>query len=271
MLVSICIPTYNQVKYLRKTIDSILSQSFQDVEILISDDSSNNDVYDLIHEYKQVEDKIVYFRNSPSLGSPENWNHAMSKAKGKFIKIMHHDDWFVVDDALEKLVLCIQDNPNSLVFAGIKGEIVHEQRSYVNCPSQNVLNKIKTDPFTLIWGNFIGPPSTIIFPNIDIQFDKSLLWLVDIEFYLNLILNHNLKLEFVDEVLFENITDDHNITNQCFQNKKLELKEFSYIFKKYFPKASVITRLMFLRKLKKHIETYAEVSWFELISYHIKK
>lgn len=267
--VSICIPTYNQTKYLRKTLDSIVSQTYRKFEVIISDDSTSNDVEILIEEYKNKL-AIDYFRNSPSLGSPENWNHSISFAKGKWIKIMHHDDWFCESDALEKMMSEADNNPNSLIFAGIKGEFVREKRSYVNLPSQSKIDEIQKDPFSLIWANVIGPPSAILFPNSSsVQFDKTLIWLVDIEFYLQLLLKYQLRLVYIEEVLFENCPDDHNITNDCFQNKQLELKEFNYIFNKFHSKPSIKMRVDFIKLLKKHISTYNKVNYWEIVYFNM--
>jgi glycosyltransferase involved in cell wall biosynthesis len=182
---SICIPAYNQTKYLVKTLDSIFNQTFKDFEVIISDDSTTRDVEELVSTYVDHQIiKIVYLRNKPSLGSPKNWNNAISFAKGKWIKIMHHDDWFCEHNALEKMISLASQHPNALIFAGIKGEIISENRKYINLPSQQKIESIRLDPFSLIWANIIGPPSTILFPKVEVTFDSRLIWLVDIEFYL---------------------------------------------------------------------------------------
>ena len=264
--VSICLPAYNQTKYLVKTLDSIILQTFQNFELIISDDSTTNDVESIVNTYRnKFTLKVQYVRNNPSLGSPENWNHAISIAQGKWIKIMHHDDWFCDSTALEKMVILAKNHSNAFIFAGIKGEILQEKRSYVNLPTQHKIQELKNDPFSLIWANIIGPPSAILYPKSAIQFDHNLIWLVDIEFYLQLLLNKDLELVYIEEVLFENCQDAHNITNNCFQNKQLELKEFNYIYNKFYPNSSFINRFRFIRLLKKHISTYSKVNYLELI------
>ena len=261
--VSICIPTYNQTKYLRKTLDSIVAQTYTDYELIISDDSSTENVKKLLEDYTTTL-SFQYVRNTPSLGSPQNWNHALSLAKGRWIKIMHHDDWFSEIDALEKMMCVADKNPQSLIFAGIKGEFVKDKRSYVNLPTQYKIKELQNDPFSLIWANIVGPPSAILFPNISVQFDKALIWLVDIEFYLQLLLKHRLQLVYIEEVLFENCPDEHNITNLCFQNKSLELKEFTYIFNKVYPKPTFKKKFNFMKLLKCHISIYSRVNFIEL-------
>lgn len=267
--VSICIPTYNQTKYLKKTLDSIVVQTYQHFEVIVSDDSSTDDVEHLLSEY-DTKLSIRYVRNQPSLGSPENWNHAISFAKGKWIKIMHHDDWFCENTALEKIVEQAHEHPNALIFAGIKGDIIQENRSYVNLPTKQKINAIQQDPFSLIWANVIGPPSAIMYPKSNATFDKNLIWLVDIEFYLDLLLNKQLELVYIEEVLFENCQDEHNITNNCFQNKKLELREFNYIYNKFYPNSTLKNRFRFMRLLMAHITSYSTTNYLELIFAHIK-
>ena len=140
----------------------------------------------------------------------------------------------------------------------------------MNLPSQTKIKELQKDPFSLIWANVIGPPSSILFPNSAVQFDKALIWLVDIEFYLQLLLKHQLHLVYIEELLFENCPDDHNITNQCFQNKELKLTEFTFIFKKYFPKPTWIQLIRFFRLLKRHISAYSTITYFELFTYYFK-
>lgn len=268
---SICIPTYNQVSHLKKTIDSLIEQTYQNFELIISDDSTTDCVSDLINSYRLFfDERLSYFHNKPSLGAPKNWNYAISLSKGKWVKLMHHDDWFCVSNGLEKLMNLIREKPESIVFAGIKGEYVLDKRSYINLPKNDTFEYIKSQPFSLLWGNYIGPPSTVIFPRINIEFDNNLIWLVDIEFYLQLLIKFNFELVYLNEVLFENNPDIHNITNDCFQNKKLELKEFTYIFKKYNSNPSLIEIIRFLKKMRSQISHYSKISFLEVLLSYLK-
>lgn len=92
-LISICVPAYKNVVYLERLLGSIQSQTFHDFEVVITDDSPDNAVSELIDRYKAML-PIRYFRNDVALGSPANWNAAIGHAKGQWIKIMHDDDWF---------------------------------------------------------------------------------------------------------------------------------------------------------------------------------
>ena len=87
IIVSICIPAYKRADFLERCLDSILQQSFQQYEIVITDDSPTDELKSLSGK----DERIVYVKNEQPLGSPANWNKAISLARGKYIKIMHHD------------------------------------------------------------------------------------------------------------------------------------------------------------------------------------
>src|SRR5438477_7380483 len=101
--VSICIPAYNQTTYLEKLLESVTRQKFIDFEIIVSDDSTTDEVSNLLSNFNFGR-KLKYFRNHPSLGSPENWNASIRQATGQYIKIMHHDDLFTSETSLSEMV-----------------------------------------------------------------------------------------------------------------------------------------------------------------------
>ena len=102
-LVSICIPTYKQITYLKKCIESVLKQDFEDYELIITDDSPDDSIKNFLKD--SLKNKAYFYkRNNPALGSPENWNSALRLAKGKYIKLMHHDDFFTQANSLRLMV-----------------------------------------------------------------------------------------------------------------------------------------------------------------------
>src|SRR4051812_23131736 len=102
-LVSICIPVYKQTTYLEKCLQSVLEQDFKDFELIISDDTPDDSLEVFIKDLLK-DREYTYHRNQPALGSPENWNSAIDKSSGKYLKIMHHDDFFTKTDSLRLMV-----------------------------------------------------------------------------------------------------------------------------------------------------------------------
>ena len=113
--ISICIPAYKHVDFLERLLDSVASQTFRDFEVVITDDSPDESVHNLVESFEgKIE--IHYYKNQTPLGTPENWNEAIRKAHGTWIKLMHNDDWFAREDALEIFHKNAQTHLNEVFF-----------------------------------------------------------------------------------------------------------------------------------------------------------
>lgn len=240
--VSICIPCFNQTEHLRLTVDSIFEQTFNDFELIISDDSITDDVEDLVTEYKEFhKDKILYYRNKPSLGSPENWNFAIGKASGALIKIMHHDDYFTSKDSLQLMVdLLFQKPEYDFAFCASSVQNLND-----NCTRDHLINsdqllKLREFPESLFLGNIIGNPSATIFrKSIFEPFNKKYKWVVDFDFYIR-ILKKNGHFNYTQRVLTCNVFHGNNITNVCENNINIDLKEHLELFNELTQESSSI-------------------------------
>jgi len=90
--VSVIIPTYNYGKYIEKAIDSILTQTYQDFEIIVVDDGSTDNTREILDvKYK---DKIRYFYQK-NKGAPAARNFGLREVKGKFLVFLDADDWLM--------------------------------------------------------------------------------------------------------------------------------------------------------------------------------
>lgn len=243
LLISVCIPTYNNVKNLQKVIDSVVMQSFTSYEIIVSDDSTTSEVKALIQMNIQNGVAIRYFHHAISLGSPKNWNFAIQQAKGKYIKILHHDDWLLTSDALALYYAEISKAEKTFVFAAAEsiqnGNLMH------HVPSKTMCQDLQANPFVILRANFIGGPSSMLFPNDQFLFDERLIWLVDVDFYIQLFVN-NYTVNYVSKQLYCTFMDDSNITNRCVNDYDLNIKELSIIYHKHKNKLRLSKRLQLL-------------------------
>lgn len=91
-LVSIIIPVYNVEKYLRQCLNSVIGQSFQDIEILIVNDGSTDGSLQILREYEQLDKRLIIIEKENS-GLSAARNSALEIARGKYIAFIDSDDW----------------------------------------------------------------------------------------------------------------------------------------------------------------------------------
>ena len=173
--VSICIPAYQQVDYLRETLRSVQTQNYEDYELIISDDTQDDSVQQLVATF-DFNDRLRYYRNPVALGSPENWNAAVAYAKGTYIKILHHDDRLAHPSALSAFVKLLDEHPEAdFAFGSSMVENVVNGKKRVHRPTKAQIKEILLNPNQLFFGNIIGAPSATIYRNgLSINYDDSL-------------------------------------------------------------------------------------------------
>jgi glycosyltransferase involved in cell wall biosynthesis len=233
--VSICIPTYKQVEYLRKTLNSVREQTFTDYELIVSDDSSDDSVKNLLSEFN-FGSKLKYFRNSPALGSPENWNSSIRQATGEFVKILHHDDFFTSKESLAKFVKLLNtDQKSSFAFSGTEIDLIAYKTKKTHKCSNAKLAEIKKTPDVLFFSNYIGAPSAVIFRNNKtIFFDNKLKWLVDIDWYIQMIQSNPAIVNTTETLICTVHGGEGQITQSVISDKEIQIREHVYLLNKLF-------------------------------------
>ena len=116
MLVSIMIPTYNQEKYISDAIQSALSQTYENLEIIVCDDNSIDNTYKILKKYNDKRLKI--FKNNKNLGRVKNYRHILyDLANGEYVINLDGDDYFLDNEYIQKCVDLIKKNNLDLVFS----------------------------------------------------------------------------------------------------------------------------------------------------------
>ena len=111
--VSVCMSMYNASLYIRECIDSILSQSFRDFELLIADDGSEDDSTFIVESYKDP--RIHLFRNRHDF--IKSLNLVLDKAKGKYVAHMDADD-VMMPYRLERQISYMEEHPDIDILGG---------------------------------------------------------------------------------------------------------------------------------------------------------
>lgn len=96
-LVSILIPVYNREKYIEEAIDSAINQTYKNIEVIIVDNCSTDNTWQILQTYQQGDERIQIFQNEKNLGPVYNWVECFKRAKGEFLKILWSDDWMSLD------------------------------------------------------------------------------------------------------------------------------------------------------------------------------
>jgi len=108
--VSVLVPLYNCAPYLSQCLDSLLLQTYEDIEILISDDASTDNSAEIAAAYALKDARVKLFRQPQNLGLLDNYNFLFQKATGQFIAIQDSDDW-TSPDRIEKQIKVLQAHP----------------------------------------------------------------------------------------------------------------------------------------------------------------
>lgn len=139
--VDILLATYNtNIEYLKKQIDSILSQSYKNINILISDDNSTNkDIQEVLNQYQNQDNRITVYLQEKNIGYIQNFEFLLEKSEADYIMFADHDDiWY--PEKVEKSIRKLKDENVDLVYCNAhqineNGEIIKESYfTYKNIP-----------------------------------------------------------------------------------------------------------------------------------------
>jgi glycosyltransferase involved in cell wall biosynthesis len=233
--VSICIPAYAEPRYFQRALRSALEQDFTDFEVIVTDDSPDDVITDVLREVR--DDRIVYSKNVRRLGVPENWNRAADSATGEFVKFLHHDDCFSSPTSLGRFVGLLENDSDADFALSASNVCDGEQQLQRVYSPANHIGRVRADPRALLLGNWIGAPSATIYRrSVNARFDMRLTWVVDIDFYLT-ILTATSQLAYSDEPLVS-VTDGaaHQVTSSVAQDPRLELFEWFWLYGKWAPR-----------------------------------
>ena len=223
-LISICIPAYKKPEYVIRAIQSILKQSYKKVEIIISDDSPNEDIKIAIQPYISDID-IKYYHNQPALKSPMNWNNALDKATGDYVMLLHQDDWLHNDHALEIYLHSFLSHP-AVGFVFCKNTAIQPDGVELNLQAiKSLLGNMDQKPHHILRANVIGPPSNVMLKrSIPIRYDENYIWLVDVDYYVQL-LEAGHSYVYLDQHLVSIGLHEDQTTVFCRNNEDVIVKE----------------------------------------------
>jgi teichuronic acid biosynthesis glycosyltransferase TuaG len=118
-IVSIVIPVYNSEKYISKTLDSALSQTYKQIEIILVDDCSTDASEKLIRNYAKKHENITYHKQQENAGAAVARNKALELAKGRYVAFLDSDDlWY--QKKLEKQLELMKQKNAAICYTAIE-------------------------------------------------------------------------------------------------------------------------------------------------------
>ncbi|QGY46568.1 glycosyltransferase [Maribellus comscasis] len=119
--VSIIIPTYNQEKYIGRTIESAISQDYSNIEIIIADDQSTDKTEAIARYYENQDKRIIYFRNRLNIGRVANYKKALNNyATGEYVINLDGDDLLLDKTFISEGIKLLSKYPECNLIVGCK-------------------------------------------------------------------------------------------------------------------------------------------------------
>jgi glycosyltransferase involved in cell wall biosynthesis len=177
-MISIVIPVYHMAGHgeamLNDLLESLQKQTYNNYEVIVSDDSGNPSLHELCGDY----DNVKYYINPGTKGACSNLNNAILHAKGSIIKPMFQDDQFLDPECLEKIwVLFANPMAHWCICTSAHTSDRGDHVPYIN-----------TNIYELARGcNTFGSPSAVAWKRNDLTFDENLKWLFDCDFYARMV------------------------------------------------------------------------------------
>ncbi len=196
-LVSVIIPTYNRAHLIKRSIKSVLNQTYQNLEIIVVDDGSTDDTKEIIESFN--ENRIKYIQHKQNKGAAAARNTGIKCSKADFIAFQDSDDEWL-SEKLEKEIDAFGDSTVNVgvVYSGL-WYIKNNEKKYV--PHLQIAKKEGNVHNELLAGNFVSGLTVIrktCFEKVGL-FNESLPSLEDWELYIRI--SKHFCFKFIDEPL----------------------------------------------------------------------
>lgn len=242
-LISIGIPTYNSAATIRNTIESILRQTYTNLEINVVDDKSKDNTLEIVKQIQNEclqsgDGRIRIYENEKNLGMSGNWTKCLSVARGEFVKLICADD-MMDEEALEKEIKAMEEHPSvNLVesdtrLVDITGKTTGRFPRY---RKSGVVDGKKVARTSIIWNNFFGAPVNNLIRKSVLDkvgyFDSAFVYILDFEMWMRIACEGDIYI--IHEMLNSfTVRNDSNTGNLIGKDRKTYVDEHEKLVYKY--------------------------------------
>lgn len=218
-MVSVIIPVYNAEKYLKRCLDSVLNQTYTDIEVIVVNDGSTDNSLKILQEYKNNDSRIKLI-DQQNQGVSSARNTGLNNATGDYILYVDSDDW-IEFDAIERLlatmtddtdiVFCSSDNAETIDLVKHVKEIKYEYWDN----DRQIFEFLKHKQMTgMLWNKLIRRNLTF-----GVSFNKKTCYGEDAEFLWQ-VLKKSKKMIVTNEILYHHVLEETSISHLSFSDKK---------------------------------------------------
>jgi len=234
--VSVIIPSYNLSKYIGEAIESVLNQTYSNLELIIVDDGSSDNSISIIKEYSLKDKRVKLYKFDENRGACEAFNYGVKRAKGEYICYIGADDIFY-KDKVEMQVRFLEDNTRYVAVFG-KPEYINENGEIIQGLNWNYINYNTRYEFLrhfFYYGNCLSHPSVMLkkFLYYELGFlDNRYYQLPDLDFWIKICKKYDIYV--LNKVLYKNrIRGSENASGFNPYSYQRHWLEFAKILKSY--------------------------------------
>lgn len=263
-MISICIPCYNHEKFINDCFESLMNQTYQNIELIINDDGSKDNSWFIIKEneatLKEHFEKVIIRKSDKNLGLTKTLNKLIPLCNGKYVKLLASDD-FLDSKYIELMVEYMEKNEDTGVLF-CNGICVKEESSYNN---PLPIKRFYTEPVRIDDNNvtlqlynssFILAPGAMVRKKVyDVcgVYDEKI-GIEDWEFWLRVAVSEKFKFDYLDEVLVYYRKNDNSMSSPNGESADERRLKFynaeTQIIKKY---AGYVEKEVAAKKMIGHI------------------
>lgn len=216
-LISVIIPTYNRAKLLKRSIVSVLNQTYKNIEVIVVDDGSTDDTKEMI---RKLNDKRIIYVFQNNSGACAARNNGIEHSNGEYISFQDSDDYWYPDKLISQY--------NNMCLHQSDIDICYMQLHHLNSNEEKIPNKIYNNIF---YGNYISTQMILAKKDVfkHIRFDKNLPRFQDWDIAIQFLIIYRYRLSITKKSLVL----QYESANSISSNSSKALKAYTIIERKY--------------------------------------
>lgn len=266
-LVSIIMPVYNAEQYLDVAIQSVINQTYKNIELILVDDSSKDNSIKICEKYQHIDNRVKLLKNERNCGPSFNRNKGLSIAQGEYVTFIDSDDAYSVYN-IEKMLNVLEQNKVDLVIAKLTSDVNELENSYDEFSQVKLLKQNKVVEELSLDIKIRGYTCNKLYKmeiinQNQINFDNNLRYCEDYFFNMNYLM-HIRSAALIKEKLYfyrqveTSLTHKINVENELKLIQMLEDKKFQFQKLSLYKAESNLDTLICTKYIKLYIDSNIE-------------